>query len=420
MGATARGDVATGARAPRTYEKWDGANRFFLRGRLVSSGDNPLVLLIFSVVLLVLPPLWMGWEARYLWNHVSPAPVVLMAYFYLNAVASLFVTAFRDPGILPRGVDPDPEREPRQAQGVFDIEAPIAPPKDLWLPVERFEHGGAPELGLHTSVRSKWCATCKMYRPPRASHCRACDDCMDTIDHHCVFLNTCIARRNYAPFIALLSQILAMQIIGIIGCAMHLYYLSDPRNPGQAGPTAHKNPSKPAFVRALQAAPQAAVFFWLACVSSIPVLCLWTYHLWLLAQNHTTVEQIRIGSGSELYDVQTHDVGCTDATRIGRACARLCARVRSVFVTSEFAPPPPAEREKRAGSGLRRRTPFQRHSALGNAVAVLGRAVPAPYVPWTQPAGAAYAPVPSEVFADAADTAQHSAGTGQRDEGVTP
>ena len=66
MGATARGDVATGARAPRTYEKWDGANRFFLRGRLVSSGDNPLVLLIFSVVLLVLPPLWMGWEARYL------------------------------------------------------------------------------------------------------------------------------------------------------------------------------------------------------------------------------------------------------------------------------------------------------------------------------------------------------------------
>ena len=34
----------------------------------MSSGDNPLVLLIFSVVLLVLPPLWMGWEARYLWN----------------------------------------------------------------------------------------------------------------------------------------------------------------------------------------------------------------------------------------------------------------------------------------------------------------------------------------------------------------
>ena len=39
-----------------------------------------------------------------------------------------------------------------------------------------------------------------MYRPPRCSHCHICDYCMEKFDHHCPWLGTCIAKKNYVDF----------------------------------------------------------------------------------------------------------------------------------------------------------------------------------------------------------------------------
>ncbi|GAA6026662.1 hypothetical protein JCM10207_000506, partial [Rhodosporidiobolus poonsookiae] len=72
-------------------------------------------------------------------------------------------------------------------------------------------------------IASKWCETCETYRPPRTSHCRLCDNCVEHTDHHCAFLNNCIGRRNYTPFLAFLLAAVLSAIYSISFSAWHIW-----------------------------------------------------------------------------------------------------------------------------------------------------------------------------------------------------
>jgi palmitoyltransferase ZDHHC9/14/18 len=46
----------------------------------------------------------------------------------------------------------------------------------------------------------RFCKTCKILRPPLASHCNFCDNCVKVFDHHCFFVSNCIGERNHKYF----------------------------------------------------------------------------------------------------------------------------------------------------------------------------------------------------------------------------
>ena len=53
--------------------------------------------------------------------------------------------------------------------------------------------------------------------------CRLCDICVIRFDHHCVWLNTCIAANNLRWFLAFVAWHVALCAYGVILCSALVY-----------------------------------------------------------------------------------------------------------------------------------------------------------------------------------------------------
>lgn len=63
----------------------------------------------------------------------------------------------------------------------------------------------------------KWsrCPVCKIMRPPRAGHCRTCGACVLRLDHHCIWINSCVGQANHRSFLLTLSVFVLTSLYGI-------------------------------------------------------------------------------------------------------------------------------------------------------------------------------------------------------------
>ena len=75
-----------------------------------------------------------------------------------------------------------------------------------------------------------YCYTCFHFRPPRTSHCAECDNCVENFDHHCLWMGTCVGRRNYRYFyfvVTLTTLCAIIQICTSIGYIINHFKHND-------------------------------------------------------------------------------------------------------------------------------------------------------------------------------------------------
>ncbi|KAI8871148.1 zf-DHHC-domain-containing protein, partial [Ramicandelaber brevisporus] len=261
-----------------------GTNWRFFGGRLVT-GNHPIPFLIALSLIVGPVTLFSVFECPHLYERYGAAPVVIFAYMVALCLASMFKASFTDPGILPRNLD------------AWTLDDPLYTPPPP--PPRHVQVNG-------TSVALKYCVTCRIYRPPRCTHCKYCDNCVDMTDHHCIWLFQCVGKRNYRYFFAF---VITATVLGIYTAVFSALHIVDQYHEGIATAT-HRASHSIVGSRgigyysvgsAVAARPVSLLLSIYGVLIAIVLGGMSSCHLFLVANNMTTYEYIRSNGHNREY-----------------------------------------------------------------------------------------------------------------------
>ncbi|KAJ1283341.1 hypothetical protein BS78_03G121100 [Paspalum vaginatum] len=275
----------------RLYQVWKGSNKFLCGGRLIFGPDagslvlstvliaSPLVGLCFQCV----TKLGSGSSASETTQPLGMPALVATVLLGLADLSFLFLTSSRDPGIVPRNARP-PERGDGDEPGASD-DVGLATPSTEWVATS----AGNPHLRLPRTrdvavggghvVRVKYCDTCLLYRPPRASHCSICNNCVHKFDHHCPWVGQCIGLRNYRFFFLFISTSTFL--------CLYVFVLS------WLNIAAQRASHGGSLIHSMTGKPLSLVLIVYTFVAAWFVGGLTVFHLYLMSTNQTTYENFR-------------------------------------------------------------------------------------------------------------------------------
>ncbi|XP_065872821.1 probable protein S-acyltransferase 7 [Euphorbia lathyris] len=255
----------------RTYQVWKGSNVFFLGGRLIFGPDARSVLL--TIFLIVAPvAVFCVFVARKLIDDFAndwgiSIVVIILVLTSLDLIL-LLLTSGRDPGIIPRNAHPP---EPEGYEGHTEVTNGQTPPFRLPRTKDVIVNG--------ITVKTKYCDTCMLYRPPRCSHCSICNNCVERFDHHCPWVGQCIGQRNYRFFFmfVFLATIICLYVHGF--CWVYIKRIM--------------NYEDTTLWKAMAKTPASIVLVVYSFVSVWFVGGLTVFHLYLISNNQSTYENFR-------------------------------------------------------------------------------------------------------------------------------
>ncbi len=258
-----------------------GKNTFYCGGHIVMAKQAGIFYLTVALIVGT-SAAFFAFDCPYLAVKLSPAIPIVGAILFIFTMSNLFKTSFSDPGIIPRATRAealDTERQIENNQEHANGAAFRPPPRTKEVIVK------------NQTLKLKYCFTCKIFRPPRASHCSICDNCVERFDHHCPWVGNCVGKRNYRYFYLFLVS-LAFLCVFIFSCAVTHLVLLAKEHEGEAKKDNLKAQDR-SFITAIQEAPASMVIIVICFFSVWSILGLAGFHSYLASTNLTTNEDIK-------------------------------------------------------------------------------------------------------------------------------
>nr|XP_028579592.1 probable palmitoyltransferase ZDHHC14 isoform X3 [Podarcis muralis] len=256
--------------AKRKWEVFPGRNKFYCDGRIMMARQTGVFYLTL-VLILVTSGLFFAFDCRYLSDEITPAIPAVGAVLFFFVMGTLLRTSFSDPGVLPRATPDEAADLERQIGNTEEIANGSS--SGGYRPPPRTKE----VLINGQTVKLKYCFTCKIFRPPRASHCSLCDNCVERFDHHCPWVGNCVGKRNYRFFYMFILSLSFLTVFIFAFVITHIIHRSQ-----QTG-----------FLNALKDSP-ASVLEAVVCFFSVwSIVGLSGFHTYLISSNQTTNEDIK-------------------------------------------------------------------------------------------------------------------------------
>lgn len=267
------------------HSVWPSRSKFYCRGLCMTGGEIELgITPNWSVPNLcawacILAPctLYFTWVFPHLWSqgcYTLPAATIVV---FLMASGFLLATCCSDPGIIPR-------REVILAtKSAEALEARLGYDALIMDAVALDGKDGA--RNVPPALRSqgyRWCRTCRIVRPPRASHCPDCNNCVLRYDHHCPFVNNCVGQRNYHYFFGFVTSVMCLACL-VLPVLFWFLNSDDFEASVETMTSLSSGVLQPVFYVLIACGVLVGAAAFMSCM-------LWAYHLFLIATRRTTKE----------------------------------------------------------------------------------------------------------------------------------
>ncbi|XP_048852831.1 palmitoyltransferase ZDHHC14-like isoform X5 [Brienomyrus brachyistius] len=247
----------------RKWQTFPGRNKFYCNGRIMM-GRQTGVFYLTMVLIVVTSGLFFAFDCPFLASSLTPAIPAIGGFLFLFVMGMLFRASFSDPGVLPRAT-PDEAAHLESQIGDDDINS-RSPPRTQEVVING------------QTVKLKYCFTCKIFRPPRVSHCSLCDNCVERFDHHCPWVGNCVGKRNYRFFYLFILSLSFLTIFIFAFVITHIVLRS----------------SQTGFLSALKDSPARYPSKVVVCFFSVwSIVGLSGFHTYLIGSNQTTNEDIK-------------------------------------------------------------------------------------------------------------------------------